>query len=467
MTKTPIEQEETTGNETPNNWKKNEMHTVEITGYTAEGAGVGRVDGRVVFVPHTIRGEVWEVNLVKVNRNFAFGRGVTCLTGSPHRVEKDCDFRGKCGGCQFRHMSYEEELNAKREHIQDAFQRLAGISMEIPPVLGAEEPNRYRNKVQFPVSGSDKWVKIGFYRPRSHDVLDVADCLLQQEDSAIAREVVKQWMCDYRVNPYDESTGKGTIRHLFLRNNGKGELLLCLVATREKLPKVEILLENLQKELPNLVGILVNVHKKDSNVVLGNEIHCLWGQDFLYEELSGLRFKLSVPSFFQVNLAQTKVLYEQVAEFAQLTGEETVLDLYCGIGTIGLLLAKDCKKVMGAEIVAEAVANAQENAKDNNIQNAEFFHGDAIAVAERCIGMNTAVDVLVVDPPRKGLSPEVPELLGKIGAKKLIYVSCDGGTLARDLKRLMELGYSVEKAQPVDLFPRTRHVETVVLLTKS
>lgn len=447
-------------------WKKNAVHTLEIEGYTHEGSGVARLDGRVVFVPHTIRGEVWEVNLVKVNKNFAFGRGVTCLTGAASRVEKDCQFRGKCGGCQFRHMNYEEELFAKKQTVEDALLRLGGVEVDIPDVLGGESTERYRNKVQFPVGGSDKWVKIGFFRPRSHDVLDVADCLLQPETASVAREVVKNWMTENRVNPYDETTGKGTVRHLFLRNNGKNELLVCLVVTREKLKNIVGLSDSLKVALPSLKGFLVNVNKKDTNVVLGNQYHTIFGDDFLYEELLGLNFKLSVPSFFQVNLAQTEVLYKKVEEFAGLTGSETVLDLYCGIGTISLFLAKNAKKVYGAEIVAEAVEDGKENGIRNQIDNVEFFHGDVTEIVEKLSHEKTAIDVVVVDPPRKGLSVDVPEALGKLSPTKIVYVSCDPATLARDVKRLGEFGYVVKKVQPVDLFPRTRHVECVVLLER-
>lgn len=449
------------------NWKKNAVHTVEIEGYTAEGAGVARVDGRVVFVPHTIRGEIWDVVLVKANKNFAFAKGETCRTGSPHRVEKDCQFRGKCGGCQFRHMNYQEELSAKKEVISNALTRLGGVDMEIPAVLGGENTDRYRNKVQFPVSGSDEWVKIGFYRLRSHDVLDVKDCLLQPETAGVAREVVKNWMTENRVNPYDEKTGKGTVRHLFLRNNGKGELLLCLVVTREKLKNIVELSQKLQEALPSLKGFLINVNKKDTNVVLGNHYQTIWGEDFLEEELMGLKFKLSVPSFFQVNLEQTKVLYETVEEFAGLTGSETLLDLYCGIGTIGLYLAKKAKKVLGAEIIEKAVEDARENATRNGIDNAEFFQGDTPEVVEKFLSEGVTPDVVVVDPPRKGLAPEVPEGIAKLKPSKILYVSCDPATLARDVKKFTELGYGVTKVQGVDLFPRTRHVETVVLLEKN
>ncbi|MFI3253128.1 MAG: 23S rRNA (uracil(1939)-C(5))-methyltransferase RlmD [Eubacteriales bacterium] len=441
-------------------WKKNAAHQVEITGYNAEGSGVARVDGRVIFVPATIAGEIWDIVLVKVNKNFAFGRAVTCITPSPKRVEMDCPYGNKCGGCQFRHMNYEEELKAKTDIVKAALERIAGVKEDILPIIGAKERNHYRNKVQFQVAGSDKWIKIGFYRSRSHDVLDTESCLLQGEFSTKAREVLKTWMGQFGVNPFDENTGKGTIRHLFLRSNEKGEVLLCLVATRRKLPYIAELLEALKAELPDLKGFILNVNPKDTNVVLGEEYHKIWGEDYLYEELSNLSFKLSVPSFFQVNLKQTEVLYKVIAEFAQLSGTETVLDLYCGTGTIGLSLAKEAKKVIGIEIVSSAVEDAKENATRNGIENAEFILGDCGQVTEK----EMKADVVIVDPPRKGLSS--PQTVLSYVENKLIYTSCDPGTLARDLKFFTGEGFIVEKIQPVDLFPGTKHVETVVLLTK-
>lgn len=458
--------EEISEKRTPTGWEKNAVHTLKIEGYTADGAGVARLDGRVVFVPHTIRGEVWQVTLVKINKSFAFGRGVDCVTGSRYRIEKDCKFSGKCGGCQFRHMNYEEELFAKHQLIENALVRIGGQDVSVPSVLGGEML-RYRNKVQFPVSGSDKWVKIGFFRPRSHDVLDVEDCLLQSAEAGIARAVVKDWMTAFRVNPYDESTGKGTVRHLFLRSNGAGELLICLVVTRERLKNLKFLSEELQKELPKLQGFVINVNKKDTNVVLGPNYHTVWGYDYLYEEMFDMKFKLSVPSFFQVNLEQTRVLYQVVEDFAQLRGEETVLDLYCGIGTISLMLAKKAAKVLGAEIVERAVEDARENAERNGVRNVAFFQGDCGEVLAKFKQEQVMPDVVVVDPPRKGLDPEVPLLLTKFMAERLIYVSCDPATLARDVKKLCDFGYRVKRVQGVDLFPRTKHVECVVLLVRN
>lgn len=446
-------------------WQKNAKHTVEILGYNGEGAGVARVEGRVIFIPDTIKGEIWEIILVKVQKSYAHGKAMECVQASPQRVEKDCRFAEKCGGCQLRHMSYEEELRLKEEIITSAFQRIGGISTEIAPVLGAEEQNHYRNKVQFQVSGNDKWLKVGFYRARSHQVLDVDSCFLQKDFSTIARTVLKTWMAEHHVNPYDEETGKGTIRHLFLRSNEAGDILLCLVATRQKLPQIMNLLEAFKEALPQLKGFILNVNKKDTNVVLGEEYHKIWGEDNITERLCGMDFTLSLSSFFQVNLKQTEVLYQTVKDFAELSAEETILDLYCGTGTIGLSMAKEAKKVYGLEIVPEAVEDAKRNALQNGIDNSQFFLGDCNSLQKEPSLQDIDFDLVIVDPPRKGL--QNPEEILSYVSKKLIYVSCDPGTLARDLKYFTEHGLQVRRVQPVDLFPRTKHVECVVLLEKT
>ncbi len=446
--------------------KKNTRHTLTIHGYTAEGMGVGRLEGRVVFVPDTIRGEIWEVQLLKVNKNVAWGKGVRLLEASPLRVQPDCPHAAKCGGCQYRHMDYNEELYAKKCRVSDALRRLGGVETELPDTVGAEDPLRYRNKVQFPVGPGHQEALIGFYRPRSHDIIDVEDCLLQPKSAAEARKAVKQWMAQCKIPPYDESTRKGLLRHLYLRTNQQGETLCCLVINAKKLPHGRILIDLLQSSLPGLVGVVVNSNTKDTNVILGDEYYTLWGQDYLEEKLCGLTFRLSVPSFFQVNRAQTERLYALALDFAELTGSETVLDLYCGIGTTSLAMAQKAGKVIGAEIVPEAIEDAKENALRNGISNAEFFCGDAGEVAFKLANDGVRPQVICVDPPRKGLQADVPGIIADMEPDRIVYVSCDPATLARDVKRFDELGYHLVKAQPVDLFPRTAHVETVALLTK-
>ena len=446
--------------------KKNTVHTVTIHGYTAEGLGVGRLDGRVVFVPDTIRGEQWEVQLLKVNKNVAWGKGVRLMEASPLRVEADCPHAAKCGGCQYRHMDYQEELYAKQCRVGDALRRLGGVETELPMTLGAEDPLRYRNKVQFPVAPGKREALIGFYRPRSHDVIDVEDCLLQPTSAAAARKAVKQWMAQYQVPAYDETNRTGLLRHLYLRSNQAGEVLCCLIVNGKQIPHAHALIDLLQNAVPGLVGVVVNSNRKDTNVILGDSYHTLWGQDFLEETLCGLTFRLSVPSFFQVNRAQTERLYALALEYADLTGTETVLDLYCGIGTISLAMAKQAGKVIGAEIVPEAIEDAKENALRNGMTNAEFFCGDAGEVAFKLSSEGIRPQVVCVDPPRKGLQADVPATIAGMEPDRVVYVSCDPATLARDVKRFAELGYHLVKAQPVDLFPRTAHVETVALLSK-
>ena len=447
-------------------WKKNASLTLEITGYTAEGMGVARWEGRVVFIPGTILGERWEIQLLKVKTNVAWGRAVRLLVPSPERVELDCPLAGRCGGCQYRHMTYKEELRAKRQRVQDALTRVGGVSLELPQVLRAENPLRYRNKVQFPVAQEKRGLAVGYYRSRSHDVLDVDDCLLQPESVTTLRRTFKGWMERYRVPAYDEGTCQGLIRHLYVRTNQAGEALCCVVANGTRLPHAPELVQSLRQAVPALAGLVLNTNTKDTNVILGPNYRIIWGRDFLEERLCGMTFRLSVPSFFQINRAQTERLYAQALEFAGLTGRETVLDLYCGIGTISLALAQRAGQVIGAEIVPEAVQDAQANAARNRVPNARFLCGDAGEAAFQLAAEGVRPQVICVDPPRKGLAPEVPEILASMAPERIVYVSCDPATLARDVKRFGELGYPAVKAQAVDLFPRTAHVETVVLLSQ-
>ena len=446
--------------------KKNEIHELDITGYTAEGLGVARLDGRVVFVPNTIRGEKWQVQLLKVNKNVAWGRGVKPVLESACRVPSDCPHSGPCGGCQFRHMSYEEELEAKRQRVEDALRRVGGVDITVDTIHGAADTHRYRNKVQFPVAQEKNAVRVGLFRGRSHDVIDVPDCLLQSEQANRLGRALKGWMEQGHISAYDEKTGKGLVRHLYVRTNCAGESLVCMVVNGKKLPDESGLVNALRTCEPGLVGVVVNVNQKDTNVILGDSYRTLWGRDWLEEELCGLTFRLSVPSFFQINRAQTEVLYERAVEFAGLTGGETVLDLYCGIGTISLAMAQKAGKVIGAEIVPEAIEDAKENAIRNGVTNADFFCGDAGQVAQKLSDKGVRPDVICVDPPRKGLAPDVPGILADMAPERIVYVSCDPATLARDVKRLAELGYVPHRAEAADLFPRTQHVETVVLLSR-
>ena len=447
--------------------KKNTVHTLDITGYTAEGLGVARLeDGRVVFVPNTIRGERWQVQMLKVNKNVAWGRAVKAVQESTCRVPSDCPHSGPCGGCQFRHMTYEEELQAKRQRVEDALRRVGGVDVTVDTIHGAVDTHRYRNKVQFPVAQGKNGVSVGLFRARSHDVIDVEDCLLQPGLVNGLGRALKNWMEREHIPAYDEKTGKGLVRHLYVRTNRAGESLVCLVVNGKKLPDEPGLVRALRDYEPGLIGIVLNVNQKDTNVILGDSYRTLWGKDWLEEELCGLTFRLSVPSFFQINRDQTEVLYGRAVEFAALTGKETVLDLYCGIGTISLTMAKKAGRVIGAEIVPEAIEDTKDNTRRNGVTNAEFFCGDAGEIAYKLACEGVRPDVICVDPPRKGLAPDVPDILADMAPERIVYVSCDPATLARDVKRLGERGYAVTKAEAVDLFPRTQHVECCVLLCR-
>jgi len=447
-------------------WKKNTVHTLDIAGCTAEGMGVARLEGRVVFVPYTIPGERWTVRLEKVNKNVAWGRGIGLLLPSCQRIQSDCPIYGKCGGCQFRHMAYEEELRLKRQRIADALERIGHVKLELPPVLGAEHPDRYRNKVQFPVSCGKQGLSVGYYRPRSHDVVDAPDCLLQPETVTRLRGAFQNWMTAHKLSAYDERTGQGLIRHLCIRTNSRGESLVCVVVNGKRIPAEETLIGDLRQVEPGLVGVVLNSNTRDTNVILGEQCAVLWGQDWLEEELCQLSFRLSIPSFFQINRTQTQRLYHTALDLAALTGAETVLDLYCGIGTISLALAKRAGQVVGAELVPQAIEDAKENARRKSIQNARFICGDAGAVVRRLAEDGIRHQVITVDPPRKGLAPEVPAILAGMAPERIVYVSCDPATLARDIARFSLLGYQPATIQGIDLFPRTQHVETVCLLTR-
>jgi len=364
-------------------------------------------------------------------------------------------------------MAYAEELEAKRLRVEDALGRIGGVDIAVSVIYSSKNTKRYRNKVQFPVAGrpSPAGGAIGYYQARSHQVVDIEDCLLQPERAAACRRAVMGWMEEFSVPPYEEKSHTGLVRHLYLQFNRAGETLCCLVVNGKSVPHAGRLAQKLRRACPGLAGLVLSENTGRTNVVLGKSFRVLWGRDWLEEELCGLTFRLSVPSFFQVNRDQTEVLYTRALELAGLSGEETVLDLYCGIGTVSLCMAKRAKRVIGAEIVPQAVEDARDNARRNGLQNAEFFCGDAGAVARRLAEEGVKPDVVCVDPPRKGLAPEVPGILAGMGPEKVVYISCDPATLARDVGRFRALGYEVRTAEAVDLFPRTGHVETICLLS--
>ena len=443
--------------------REGQLCRLVIDGYASDGAGVARLDGMVVFVQGGIRGEACDVRLTHVGRSALWGRVEEVVNPSPARIFPRCLHYTKCGGCQFRHMNYAEELEAKRIRVEDALRRLGGAEIHVSAILGAEQVDRYRNKAQFPVA---KGPRIGFYRPRSHDVIDVDDCLLQGEAAARLRGAVKEWMGEYSIPAYNERTFTGLVRHVYVRTNRAGRSLCCLLVNGRGVPREVELVRALRRAEPNLAGIVLGVNEKHNNVILGDSYRTLWGEDFLSDTLCGLTFRLSVPSFYQVNPAQTEVLYGKALEFAGLTGAETVLDLYCGIGTISLVMARKAGMVWGAEVVPQAVDDAIANARRNHIENARFLCADAGEAARYLEGEGVRPDVVCVDPPRKGLAEDVVDTIADMGPERVVYVSCDPGTLGRDVKRFAGRGYTLKKAVAVDMFPRTAHVETVVLLSK-
>ncbi len=443
--------------------EEGKVYPASIEGFASGGEGVARIGGMAVFVKGALRGERVEVAIEHIGHNAAWGHIERLLEPSPARIEPDCPYYGRCGGCQFRHMTYEEELEAKRQRVEDALRRIGGVDICVPVIYGAENTQRYRNKVQFPVADG----AIGYYQGRTHRVVDVADCLLQPKLDTVCRDAVKDWMGRFRVPAYDERTGKGLIRHLFLRTDSAGEALCCLVVNGRKLPHEEQLVDALRRAAPTLVGVVLSVNTRRTNVILGDAYRLLWGRDWLEETLCGHTFRLSVPSFFQVDRDQTEVLYRRALDFAALTGTETVVDLYCGIGTISLTMAERAGQVVGVEVVPQAVEDAKENARRNALEDKVRFQcGDAADLALRLEAEGIRPHVVVVDPPRKGLAAEVIETIARMGPDRVVYVSCDPATLARDVKRFTSLGYAPVKAEAVDLFPRTAHVETCLLLSR-
>lgn len=442
---------------------KNQEHTVTIEGYGEGGMGVARIDGRVVFVHGALRGEKCRVLILKTLKSVAFAKVLEVLEPSSERMESDCPYFPRCGGCTYRHIRYEEELRLKKQRVQDNLSRIGGSDVTVEEILGAQDTLRYRNKAQYPVS---KDGAVGFYRARTHEVIECEHCLLVRPEADAAAEALRAYMQSCHVAGYDEKTGRGLVRHLYVRSNAAGESLICVLVNGDKLPKEDRLVALLRDACPKCTGIVLGTNTKKGNVILGDRYRTLWGSDRLEDTLCGKTFRLSVPSFYQVNRVQAERLYAKTIEFADLTGQETVLDLYCGAGTITLALSDHAKKVLGTEIVPEAIDDARENAARNGVKNAEFFCGDASDVAKKLARENLRPDVITVDPPRKGLAADVVESIAEMQPGRVVYVSCDSATMARDVKRLADLGYTAQRACAVDMFPRADHVETICLLSK-
>lgn len=447
--------------------RKNQTYTAEITGYTSSGAGVARICGRAVFIDSAIYGELWEILIVKVSASAVYGKGIRLIRPSPERREPECPAFGKCGGCDLMHMSYDEELRLKLMRINDAIRHVGGLDFEIGEILGAENIFRYRNKSIYNFAEDGGRAVAGFFRERTHDVIPVWDCLIQTEVSSRCASALCRFIDDSGIPVYDEVSGKGLIRRLFTRSSLKYPNFVAIIVAAGGLGKHTASLVNaLRKACPELTGIVLCINKTRGNTVLGGDFYTLWGSEFIVDELCGLKFNISPMSFFQINPKQAEKLYDRAVNYACPDGG-TVLDLYCGAGTISLCLARKAEKVYGAEIVEQAVENARINARENGIENAEFFLGDAGEAAEMFEKAGVKPDAVVVDPPRKGLSAQVIDSVAAMSPERVVYVSCDPGTLARDMKLFAEKGYVPKSGAAVDMFPRTSHVETVVLLSRN
>ena len=450
-------------------FRKNDLVTLEIEDCGIDGEGIGKADGFTVFVKDAVIGDTVTAKIIKAKKNYGYGRLMEVLKPSPYRVEPKCEFARQCGGCQLQALSYEQQLVFKTNKVKGHLERIGGFT-DIPmePIIGMDELFHYRNKAQFPV-GRNKEGKIvtGFYAGRTHNIIENRDCALGVAENKEVLDRVIAHMEKYGIEPYNEATGKGLVRHVLIRYGYfTKEVMVCLILNGNKIPKEELLVKSLC-EIPGMTSITINVNKKHSNVILGEEIRLLWGQEYITDRIGDISYQISPLSFYQVNPMQTQKLYAKALEYADLHGQETVWDLYCGIGTISLFLAQKAKFVRGVEIVPAAIENAKENAKLNGLENTEFFVGKAEEVLPREYKKNGVyADVIVVDPPRKGCDETLLETMVEMNPDRIVYVSCDSATLARDLKYLCERGYELRKVCPVDQFGMTVHVETVVLLSQ-
>ena len=450
-------------------FRKNDLVTLEIEDCGIDGEGIGKADGFTVFVKDAVIGDTVTAKIIKAKKNYGYGRLMEVLKPSPYRVKPKCEFARQCGGCQLQALSYDQQLVFKTNKVKGHLERIGGFT-DIPmePIIGMDELFHYRNKAQFPV-GRNKEGKIvtGFYAGRTHNIIENRDCALGVAENKEVLDRVIAHMEKYEIEPYNEATGKGLVRHVLIRYGYfTKEVMVCLILNGNKILKEEQLVKSLC-EIPGMTSITINVNKKHSNVILGEEIRLLWGQEYITDRIGDISYQISPLSFYQVNPMQTQKLYAKALEYADLHGEETVWDLYCGIGTISLFLAQKAKFVRGVEIVPAAIENAKENAKLNGLENTEFFVGKAEEVLPREYKKNGVyADVIVVDPPRKGCDETLLETMVEMNPERIVYVSCDSATLARDLKYLCKRGYELRKVCPVDQFGMTVHVETVVLLSQ-
>lgn len=446
--------------------RKNELADLIIESLTLDGQGIGHVDGMVLFVPDTAPGDQITARIVKVKKRYAFGRLENIKTPSGDRQDNDCPAYPSCGGCSLRHISYEAELKMKSEHVADCLKRIGKIDIKPLPIVQTKLL-RYRNNAKYPLEKTKDGLKIGFYGRRSHRVINCRDCLLQPECFETIINIFEKWINKYKISIYDERENKGLLRHIYIRQAvSSGQIMVCPVINGQKLPFAKELIELLLESQPEIKSIAININEAGTNVILGEKSITLWGSDYITDFLCGLKFRLSPLSFYQVNSQGAEILYKKAIQYAGLTGQETVLDLYCGAGTISLVMASKAKSVIGIELIPQAIEDAKVNAQINSIENARFICADAAEAAQQLKAEGINPDVIILDPPRKGCAAELLKTVADMEPKRIVYVSCDAATLARDLAIMRGLGYETVEATPVDMFPRTGHVETVVLMSR-
>lgn len=452
--------------------EKNKECIFDIISQGYEGEGIAKIDNKYpIFIEGALKGEKVKVRIVKVNKNFAYGKLMEVLEASEERVNPPCAIYKRCGGCKLQHASYKAQLDFKWDRVKDCVSKIGKLDPSIVKYpLGMENPWRYRNKVQLPIGLINGEVKIGFFAPRSHDIIDMESCLIQDEIGDKVVKLTREWIEKFNIRPYNvdgEYDEKGIVRHIMIRRGfTTNEVMVVLVTNGENLPHKEEFVDLMVKNIPGIKSIIQNINSKKTNVILGLESKTLWGEGTISDYIGDFRFNISPLSFFQVNPIQTEVLYGKALEYANLTGNEEVFDAYCGTGTITLFLSQKAKKVYGVEIIPQAIDNAWINAKENKVENVEFFVGESEVVIPDLINKGVKADVVVVDPPRKGCDKKLLDAITNIDAKKIVYVSCDPSTLGRDLKVLEENGYKTLEVQPVDMFPNTAHIENVALLIK-
>ncbi|MFZ0445769.1 MAG: 23S rRNA (uracil(1939)-C(5))-methyltransferase RlmD [Bacillus sp. (in: firmicutes)] len=449
--------------------QKNDYIEAVFEDLTHDGAGVAKVEGYPIFVPNGLPDEKARIKIVKVNKGYGFGKLMEIIEPSPHRIDAPCSIYKECGGCQLQHLSYEGQLLAKEKQVRDVLQRIGKLEdVKVHPVLGMENPWHYRNKSQVPIGEHEGGLIGGFYQQRSHQIIDMKTCLIQQQKNDEVIQKVKEICSRNGVRAYNEEKHKGDLRHIMIRYGAvSGEVMIVLVTRTNELPNKNEIVEEIAASIPDVKSVVQNINSKKTNVILGEQTKVLWGEEVIYDSIGAIKFAISARSFYQVNPEQTKVLYDKALEYAGLNGNETVIDAYCGIGTISLFLAQKAGKVYGVEIVPEAIEDAKRNAALNGITNVEFAVGEAETVIPNWYEEGVQADVLVVDPPRKGCDEKLLQTILSMKPKKVVYVSCNPATLARDLRILEDGGYKTSEVQPVDMFPQTTHIETVTRLTRN